>query len=189
MPVVFDQPNANIYNGDTIEGGVTIAASGVRLTNTDSGRIYGGVTFTAGGSTLTNILGGWIGFSSNVITGPLILGSDGADTVVNGGIIAGAIALGAGDDSFTAGSLSTGTIDLGTGNDTLRVEESRATFVEANGGTGNDRLIFNATGNQYWAGQVLGFEQLIFENGGNFDGFSGFLSLTLQPMSGNITVH
>lgn len=186
MPVVFDQPNSNIYNADTIDGGATIAAAGVRLTNTDSGRIYGGVLFTVGGSTLTNLVGGWIGFSSNVITGPLIMGSDGADTVVNGGIIAGATTLGAGDDIFVAQSLATGTIDLGSGDDTLRVEETRATFVEASGGTGTDRLVFNATGNQYWAGQVTGFEQLVFENGGNFDGFSGFQSITVQPMSGNI---
>ena len=91
MAVIFDPANVSAYNVGTIEDGATIAASGVRLTNTDSGRIYGGVTFTAGGSTLTNSLGGWIGNSSNITTGPLITGSDGSDTVINAGIIAGSI--------------------------------------------------------------------------------------------------
>ncbi len=185
MPIVLDQPNMNSFNSGTIDGGVTISAQGVRLTNTDSGRIYGGVTFTVGGGALTNLLGGWIGFSSNTTTDPLVIGSDGADTIVNGGIIAGAVTLGGGDDTFVSQARSTGSISLGTGNDTYRVETSDPMFISATGGDGIDRLIFAGSGGHYWYDISAGFEELVFVTGGNFEGFSGFQSITVQPMSGN----
>lgn len=183
MPVVFDQSYSNPFNSGTIEGGATIAAPGVWLTNTDSGRIYGGVIFTVGGSTLDNRLGGWIGNSSNVIAGPLVTGSDGADTVVNGGIIAGAIALGAGDDLFLSRSRSSGQVDLGSGDDTYRVEGPDSIFIDADGSAGIDRLVFAGSSGQYWASVVKGFEELVFEDGGSFYGFSGFQSIIVQPFS------
>lgn len=182
MAVIFDQADVSAYNVGTIEDGATIAASGVRLTNTDSGRIYGGVTFTAGGSTLTNLLGGWIGNSSNIITGPLITGSDGSDIVINAGIIAGSISLGGGDDTFIARSRSAGSVDLGSGDDVYRVESTERTFIDAVGGAGVDRLVFAGSAGQYWADPGSGFEQLEFEIGGNFTGFSGFQSITIRPM-------
>jgi len=183
MPVVFDQPNTSSYNSGTISGGAIIAASGVRLVNTDSGRIYGGVTFTAGGSTLENVLGGWIGLASNVITGPLIIGSDGDDVVINGGIMAGSIALGGGADTFIARSRSAGGVDLGSGDDTYRVETSDPLFIDAVAGSGTDRLVFAGTGGSYYADPSSGFEQLVFENGGNFTGFSGFQSISIGPLA------
>lgn len=183
--MIFDQPNGSFFNSGIIDDGVTIAASGVRLTNTDSGRIYGGLTFMVGASTLTNVLGGWIGFTSNATTDPLIVGSDGADTVVNGGIIAGIVSLGAGDDIFVSQSRSVGSILLGSGNDTYRVETTDPMFISASGGDGVDRLVFAGSGGQYWYDASAGFEQLVFVTGGNFEGFSGFQSITVQPMSGN----
>ena len=183
MPVVFDQPNSNIYNSETIDGGVTIAAAGVRLTNTDSGRIYGGVTFTVGGSTLTNVLGGWIGFSSNTITSPLIVGSDGSDTIINDGILAGSVALGGGADTFVSRSRSVGAVDLGAGDDTFRVEGAEATFFNVSGGSGYDRLIFAGSGYSYYADPSIGFERLDFVTGGNFSGFSGFQSINFVPVT------
>ena len=55
--MIFDQAGVDYVNGGTISDGATITASGVRLTNTDSGRIYVGVTFAAAGSMLVNQLG------------------------------------------------------------------------------------------------------------------------------------
>jgi Ca2+-binding RTX toxin-like protein len=185
MPVIYDQPNTSVINRDTIDDGATIAAAGVWLTNSDSGRIYGGVTFTAGGSTLTNILGGWIGFSSNTISGPLIVGSDGADTIINSGIIAGSVTLGGGADTFVSRSRSVGAVDLGSGDDTFRVEGAEATFFNVTGGSGYDRLIFAGTGGSYYADPSNGFEQLDFEIGGNFTGFSNFQVINVRAMSGD----
>lgn len=183
MPVVYDQPNTSVYNSGTINDGATIAATGIRLTNTDSGRIYGGVTFAAGGGSLTNILGGWIGFSSNTITGPLIVGSDGAETIINEGIIAGSVTLGGGADTFISRSRSVGAIDLGAGDDTFRVEGSEATFFNVTGGSGYDRLIFAGSGYTYYADPSIGFERLDFLTGGNFSGFCGFQSINFVPVS------
>src|SRR3989337_660111 len=97
--MIFNQADTDYSNSGTIDDGAIIAASGIRLTNTDSGRIYGGVTFTTGGSTLVNQLGGVIRLSQSDQTYPVIVtGSDGADTVINAGLIGGGVALGAGAD-------------------------------------------------------------------------------------------
>ena len=116
MPTIFDQPNIGHSNSTTISDGVMIAATGVRLTNTDSGRIYGGITFTAGGSTLINQLGGVIGLTANDDTFPLVVtGSEGADTVDNAGLIRGSVSLGGGADIFINRDGWFSSLDLGTG--------------------------------------------------------------------------
>jgi hypothetical protein len=183
MPTIFDQPNSDHTNSGTISDGVTIAASGVRLTNTDSGRIYGGVSFTTGGSTLINQLGGVISLTQSEGTfSVLVTGSEGADTVDNSGLIKGAVSLGGGDDIFIDRDGATNGLDLGAGNDIYRVEGSQARFLSAAAGDGYDRLILAGTG-QYWSGDLTGFEELQFETGGNFTGFSGYQSITISPQA------
>jgi Ca2+-binding RTX toxin-like protein len=183
LPTIFDQPNNSYTNSGTLADGATIAATGFSLTNSDSGRIYGsGVNFTAGGSTLINELGGVIGDNRFVAT--YVTGSDGDDTVINAGLINGSISLGAGNDMYVDRSSSGGAIDLGSGDDTYRAEFSGSGFLNVAGGDGIDRLIFAGTASKYWAGtQTNGFEQLIFYNGGNFDGFSGFQSIAIGPLT------
>ncbi len=73
--------------------------------------VAGGTIAVAAGDTLSS-------------TGPVtITGSDGAETVDNAGTIAGAVELGAGDDTYvdSAGSSVLGTLDGGAGVDTYRV--------------------------------------------------------------------
>ncbi len=73
--------------------------------------VAGGTVAVAAGDTLSS-------------TGPVtITGSDAAETVDNAGTIAGAVELGAGDDTYIdrAGSRVLGTLDGGTGIDTYRV--------------------------------------------------------------------
>jgi hypothetical protein len=182
--MIFDQADTVYSNSGTIGDGVTIAASGIRLTNTDSGRMYGGVTFTTGGSTLFNQLGGVISLTQSEGTfAVLVSGSGGADTVINEGLIKGVVDLGAGDDVFINRGGSTHGIELGSGDDTYRIEGSQPDFVYAAAGDGHDSLVFAATSGQFWGGTVTGFEDLIFEDGGNFENFSGFQSITVGQLS------
>jgi hypothetical protein len=182
--MIFDQADTTYTNSGTINDGVTIAASGIRLTNTDSGRMYGGVTFATSGSTLINELGGVISLSQFEGTfAVLVSGSDGSDTVINEGLIKGVVDLAAGDDVFINRGGSTQGIELGSGDDTYRVESSQPDFVYAAAGEGHDKLVFAATSGQSWGGNVTGFEDLVFENGGNFENFSGFQSITVGQLS------
>jgi hypothetical protein len=182
--MIFDQADTTYTNSGTINDGVTIAASGIRLTNADSGRMYGGVTFATGGSTLINELGGVISLSQLDGTfAVLVSGSDGADTLINEGLISGKIGLGAGADVFVDRDGSTYGVDLGSGDDTYRVEGLQPEMLNAAGGDGQDRLVFAASGGQYWSSNLSGFEQLAFENGGNFENFSGFQSISVGPLS------
>ena len=188
MPTIFDQANTNHDNSGTISDGVTIAASGVRLTNTSSGRIYGGVSFTTGGSTLINELGGVLRLSEfDQSNGSLLVaGSDGADTVVNAGLIGGVVAMGGGADLYIDRSGTAYGVDLGGGNDVYRTEGSHAYAPTGTGGDGFEQLVMAGTGGQHWGSLLSGFEQLVIERGGYFHHFNGFQSMTMTAAAAGI---
>lgn len=177
----FTQAGGSYTNNGTISDGATISASGFRLTNSEFGRIYGLVTFDVGGSTLINEKGGVISLSAADDTSQtIIFGSPDSDTVINGGLIKGAISLGSGDDSYILRDGSARDVDLGLGNDTFRVENADPIFFgPINGGVGQDRVVMAGTANQYWGDNLTGFEQLVLETGGNFENFSGYQSILL----------
>ena len=184
--MIFDQSGADYSNSGTIADGVTIAATNVRVTNTDSGRIYGGVIFTAGGSTLVNQLGGVIRYSQfdQSFDRILVTGSNGADTVSNAGLIAGKVLLGGGDDAFVDQDGSTYGVDLGTGDDSYRLEGSQPRWLgPIAGGEGYDTFTVANTGNQVDGAALTGFEKLVLVTGGNISNFSGYQSVTLAPGS------
>lgn len=68
-----------------------------------------------------------------------IVGSDAAETVVNNGTIAGAVALGGGDDRFTNAGTLGGSLALGAGADRL-VNAAGATIGQADLGAGDNRV-------------------------------------------------
>jgi len=189
MPTNFDQANTEYSNEATISDGAVIGASGVRLTNTESGRIYVGVTFTVGGGTLINELGGFISLSQFDQTYPyplVVIGSDGADGVINAGLIRGRIALGGGADLYVDRDGTEYGVDLGTGDDSFRIEGSQSYWSfsspEVTGGEGVDRVIFANTGNDIRGSSLTGFEILVLEQGGNVSDFSGYQSIILAPV-------
>ena len=184
--MIFDQSGADYSNSGTIADGVTIAATNVRVTNTDSGRIYGGVIFTTGGSTLVNQLGGVIRYSQfdQSFDRILVTGSDGADTVSNAGLIAGKIMLGGGDDAFVDQDGSTYGVDLGAGDDSYRLEGSQPRWLgQIAGGGGYDTFTVANTSNQVDGAGLTDFERLVLVTGGNISAFSGYQSVTLAPGS------
>ena len=184
--MIFDQSNTDYSNSGTINEGATIAASGIRLTNTDSGRIYTGVTFVAGGSTFINELGGAIRLTQFDLSYDTLLvsGSDGADTVVNAGLIGGLVALGGGADTFVDRDGLTYDVDLGSGDDTYRLEGVQSHWLSSiKGGDGYDRFVLANSSNQVDGAGLVGFEALTLEIGGNISNFSGYQSITItgQP--------
>lgn len=185
----YTQSNADAVNDGTISDGVSIEGTKFRLTNTEAGRITGGVVLLQGGNTLQNDLGG-------IIRGPVtaqgvksyaVTGSDGADRIVNAGLIAGYVSLGGGDDVFVDrdGNVSAPILygsgevplDFGAGDDTYRVEGSRFLFLAADGGAGRDRLVMANTHYQIDGKSLVGFEEAVFEEGGNIQNFSSFSTL------------
>jgi len=83
--------------------------------------------------------------------------------IVNHGTIAGAIALGAGDDALTSSGAIAGAVDMGDGNDTLRLTTGFDLQAPVTGGDGDDTLAFelDADDTVRWTGmQASGFEHL-----------------------------
>lgn len=179
----YVQSNVRIRNAATIADGVEIDATGVELTNTESGRIIGGVRFLQGGNVLINEIGGIVRVANGVdpFSTPAIVGSTGADTVVNAGLISGLVQLGDGNDRYIkSGSTSNSyeQVDLGTGDDVFENADN-ATSVFANGGIGRDQVILSLNNQQVIDGSALtGFEDLRLSGNGQFFRFSGYSSIT-----------
>lgn len=177
----YTQSNSEITNDATISNAIVIEGTAITLTNTERGRITGGVTFALGGNTLINELGGIVRGGDRV--GPsgdvAIIGSAGADVVINAGLVGGPVLLGAGDDSYTkrTGGGSFEHVDLGEGQDTF---DSNDWFLSANGGAGRDRVIITETNQGVRDGMALtGFEDLTINGNGQLSRFSGYESITL----------
>lgn len=177
----YDQPGTAYTNSGTVSDGARITAAGVRLTNSDSGRIVGGVEFTVGGGRFVNELGGQVRLNASSPPEAVIAltGSSGADTVFNAGLIFGRIVLGDGDDRLTDRDVQTFGIDLGAGDDVYRVEGATYRFPNADGGSGSDRIVLATTAFQVDGRSLRGFEHATFETPGNISNFSGYQTITL----------
>ena len=175
----YDQSDMAYSNSGTITDGAVLAGPRVRLTNTGSGRIIGGVTMTVGGTTLVNELGGVIRLNTGAMGEVAVVGSAGADSVINAGLINGQVRLGDGADSYIDRDGVDQGLDLGAGDDLYRVEGSRFRFLNAAGGEGRDRVVIANTNYQIDGGSLTGFEDVTFEEGGNLQHFSGFQTITL----------
>lgn len=180
----YTQSNVSITNSGVINDGAEIDATGVVLTNAEAGRIIGGVRLLRGGNTLVNEQGGIVRVANEVdpYSEAAVIGSAGADTVVNAGLISGIVQLGGGNDRYvkvgTAGS-SYEQVDLGAGDDVFENADN-ATSLSANGGVGRDRLVLSLDNQQVVGGSGLsGFEDLTLNGNGQFIGFSGYATITL----------
>jgi Ca2+-binding RTX toxin-like protein len=167
MAMNFNDPTATYVNTTTISDGAVIGASGVKLTNSATGKIVGAVTFTTGGATFVNQAGGQVvSDATNPLTHAAIIGSSGADTIVNGGSISGTVSLGDGDDSYRL---------EGTGVDNGTVD----------GGNGNDELIVAVSSDEIAGSGFTGFEKLTVVGVANttltLDGFSNYQSIGIAP--------
>jgi hypothetical protein len=175
-----------------------ITAAGVKLINTDRGRIIAttadqpAISMEAAGALIVNELGGIIrSFDSNFGTFSLaISGSAGADEVRNSGLITGRVALQAGDDVFvhrpSQNTQYDMLVDLGEGDDLYRLVNSpgQSHGIRANGGEGFDTLVLEGqpeelNGN-YSAAVVTNFERLeLIDATGNLSGFSNFQQIAI----------
>src|SRR6478735_7147493 len=148
-------------NSATINDGVQIAAAGVILTNTESGRIVGGVRFLQGGGTVVNELGGIVRVADGVdpYTVAAVVGSDGADTFINNGLVTGLIQLGGGNDRYGKGEGATTSdrVDLGAGDDVLQRTGTNG-WLSADGGSGYDRAELTVGQGVLYGTDLTGFE-------------------------------
>lgn len=176
-----------------------ITAAGVRLVNTDRGRIIGtsedqpAIRMEVGG-VIVNEVGGIIR-SFDTFPRPIVIrGSPEADDVRNFGLIVGNVALLDGDDLFvqspaqsTSFELS---VNLGGGNDRYLLFSlpGQSHSIDANGGDGFDTLVIQGrpeelNGN-YSGALVSRFERLEFVDvGGNLVGFSNFQQISIVSTS------
>jgi hypothetical protein len=182
----YSEANAVIINDGTISDGVVVDTTNVTLTNSESGRIIGGVAFAQAGNLLVNELGGIIRVANGAdpLTTLAVTGSAGSDRFMNAGAVTGLIALGDGNDIYVDRDAATSVkIGLGGGDDLYRLEGSKFRFLQAEGGTGWDTLVMANTNFQVDGGSLTGFEELILEEGGNIQRFSGFQRITLLNRS------
>ncbi|MDY7099499.1 MAG: hypothetical protein SXU28_15300, partial [Pseudomonadota bacterium] len=116
-----------------------------------------------------------------------IIGSEGADTVLNFGVIAGIISMNGGNDvveldypqpepdpDYVA-------VEMGSGDDRLRLTgegfPGSSAFFEADGGEGYDTYEFYTTDGLAFGGDVVNFEVLVLGSSRFHTGFSGFLEI------------
>ena len=182
---VYNLAGQTVVNAETIAEDVELAATGITFTNTEEGRVLGTLTFTVGGSTLVNEAGGYIGApqGQDAVSFDAIIGSSGNDRVENSGVIAGLIDLGPGNDTFLSINGSgtyIGTVlgvEMGTGDDLLRLQGASVPFfLHADGGAGHDRLELD-TANQVYGTHLLGFEEVVLGQSGNYSEFDGLLAV------------
>lgn len=170
MPI-FDTQDETFTNEETIDEDVLIRASGVMFTNAEGGHINGQFVFEVAGATLVNEVGSFI--TAPIGSGGLrlagVVGSAGADIVIDRGTILGAIALGGGDDSYTVGG--------------ERNAQGTAFPLSADAGSGTDTLLFEAISGAsvgsiaFDASNVTGFEILSLARqnfGASYTQLSGF---------------
>lgn len=164
---IVDASGGGAINGDQFinferfsqigEGNVTYSGN-FRF---DTIGVSGGTVTVGAGQTLN---------SAGAVT---VTGSDAAETLLNNGTIAGAVALAGGDDHVVNMGTILGPVSLGDGNDSF-VEglNSRVAGV-VDGGAGTDLYTVRLAGDRSGIGQRSGFEQLAVEG-------RGTLSLTLD---------
>lgn len=181
----FDQADTEYRNAATIADGAVLAARGVSLINTRAGRIDGGVIFTRGGAAFVNELGGRVrAAAGDGLDTVLVKGSAGLDTVTNAGTIEGKVDLGRGNDTFVSRDGTTYGVDLGEGDDLYRIEGKQTIYQQVAGGAGIDTIVYDNS-SYFGSGRgATGFEKLVLVAGGNFDGFSGYQSITLAGDAG-----
>lgn len=110
--------------------------------------VDGGTVTVAQGQTLTS-------------AGPVtIQGSEGSETVINDGVIAGGIDLGGGSDSIDNGGSIGGAVLLGDGDDHFVSRGSAAVAGQVDGGAGTDRYTLILDADREGIGQDTGFELL-----------------------------
>ena len=173
-----------------------ITATGVRLINTERGRIIAtsadqpAISLEAGGGVIINESGAIIrGFDS--FPPPFaIRGSAEADEVRNLGLIVGNVALQGGNDLFVQSPDQSTQFDLqvnlGTGDDAYRLisKPGQSHNINANGGDGFDTLTIQGTPDElngnYSASLAINFERLeLIDANGNLSGFSGFQQISI----------
>ena len=186
-----------------------ITASGVRLVNTDRGRIIStsadqpAISMESGGGVIVNEIGGIIR-SFDQFPRPLVIrGSAEADEVRNSGLIVGNVALLGGDDLFVQSPAQNGSlelsVDLGAGDDRYHLVSREGQHdINANGGDGFDTLVVEGTEGQengiFYAFQrtnfqplAINFERLEFINvSGDMFGFSRFQQISIVSTEGSI---
>lgn len=139
------------------QGNVTYAGA----FNFDTLGVAGGSVTVAAGQTLA---------STGAIT---ITGTDAAETVTNNGTIAGAVALGGGNDRFVNAGLVQGTVSLGDGDDSFVEMAGSRVAGGVDGGAGTNLYTALLSGDRTGLGQRSNFQQLAVTG-------SGTLSLTLD---------
>ena len=198
MPLVISDDDSVVVNDVTLQGSpaVRITGADVHFTNSESGRLISqsvgvaALVLDGTGATVVNELGGIItGYTSGgspFPSGPAIQGSEGADTIVNYGLVAGDVFLGGGNDSFEQGGSFYGSyaMHLGDGDDLFIYHGIYSTMQAVDGGTGTDtlRLIGDRVTyySQTFAGGFANMEALeIGRDVINLWGFSGFQTVTL----------
>jgi|GEM_PF-567445 len=141
----------------TGQGNVTYAGA----FNFDTLGVAGGSVTVAAGQTLA---------STGATT---ITGTDAAETVTNNGTIAGAVALGGGDDRFVNAGLVQGAVSLGDGNDSFVEGAGSRVAGGVDGGAGTNLYTALLSGDRTGLGQRSNFQQLAVTG-------TGTLSLTLD---------
>ncbi|WP_310476886.1 hypothetical protein [Sandarakinorhabdus sp.] len=185
-----------------------ITAAGVRLVNTERGRIIStsadqpAISMETGGSVIINEVGGIIRSFDSFPRPFVIRGSTGADEVRNSGLIVGNVALLDGDDLFVQNAAQNTSfelsVNLGGGNDSYQLTSlpGQSHSIDANGGSGFDTLSIRGPAdelnNNISASGAINFERLeLVDAFGNLVGFSGFeqisiLSTVFRPFSGTV---
>jgi RTX calcium-binding nonapeptide repeat (4 copies)/FG-GAP-like repeat len=201
MTLTIATNDAVVTNDITLSDAPAVLLTGnnVRFINSDSGRLISTSTATAAiviqgnGGTIINQLGGIIRTTSLYTLYPAVLGSFGADSIDNAGMISGTVSLLGGDDIYiqraTAPISANLHIDLGDGNDSITYEGQYAS-ISLNGGDGFDTItISNMEGNQnYNATEFLGIERLVIDapssqNPALVQRFSGLSEILVGPQS------
>jgi Ca2+-binding RTX toxin-like protein len=197
MAIIISADGETVFVDGRVEGepAYRITAPGVRLVNTERGRIIStksdqpAISMEAGGGVIVNEVGGIIrGFQIYGGT-PVIIGSAGADEVRNSGLIVGNVALFGGNDLFVQSTGQTSSelsVDLGAGNDRYELisRPGQSHSIYANGGEGFDTLMIQGTPGElngyYSASAAINFERLEFVDAwGNMLGFSGFQQISI----------
>lgn len=164
---IVDATGGGAVNGDQFinferfsqigEGNVTYSGN-FRF---DTIGVSGGTVTVAAGQTLS---------SAGAVT---VTGSDAAETLVNNGTIAGAVALAGGNDRVVNMGTILGPVSLGDGNDAFVEGVNSRVAGIVDGGAGTDLYTVQLGGDRSGIGQRSGFEQLAVEG-------RGTLSLTLD---------
>ncbi|WP_440980255.1 autotransporter outer membrane beta-barrel domain-containing protein (plasmid) [Sphingomonas pseudosanguinis] len=165
--LIVDATGGGTVNGDQFvnferfsqvgQGNVTYAGA----FNFDTLGVAGGSVTVAAGQTLA---------STGATT---ITGTDAAETVTNNGTIAGAVALGGGNDRFVNAGLVQGAVSLGDGDDSFVEMAGSRVAGGVDGGAGTNLYTALLSGDRTGLGQRSNFQQLAVTG-------SGTLSLTLD---------